>query len=110
MIREGIYNKYWGRQEPDLNGGRAIGWHPLGFPIVGDAAAPHLKGDEADNLPLFNTFHARWFRMWDPEDLATFVRVMDHVYNGVFNVQRRIDVPVPDPPADEPGGGLKVWL
>ncbi len=61
-------------------------------------------------MPRVGTFKARWFKLWEPEELAAFVKVMDHVVNGEFSIKTRLDVPLPDYPSDEPGGSLKVWL
>lgn len=109
MADGGIFSKYWGTQDTDLYGGRVAGRSGDGFPVMG-AAAPHLRQDEFDALPLVSNFHAQWFRMWVPEDLEKYHRVMDHVCNNEFFIKGRYDVAVPDHPADEPGGSLKVWL
>ena len=110
MEGDGLLAKYFGTQDPELYGGPVVGRSLPGFPIVGPYSLPHLTQREMEELQHFNVFHARWFRMWVQEDLETYLKVMDHVYNGEFFVKRRLDVPVPDFPKDEPGGSLKVWL
>jgi hypothetical protein len=109
MAGDTLWAKYGCDQDLDLYGGRIAGRSGDGFPVQG-AGAAFLTQREFDALPLYNEFKARWFKLWDPADLASFLKVMDHVYNGEFFVKRRLDVPVADFPKDEPGGGLKVWL
>lgn len=106
---DAFYSKYYGEQDLDLYGGTVVGRSPSGFPIVG-GGVPHLTQAESEAIPHVSNFHADWFRMWEPADRARFVAIMDHVSNGEFFVKRRLDVPVPDFPRDEPGGSLKVWL
>lgn len=109
-MSSGMLAKYFGQQDEDLYGSRVAGHSIEGFPILGPYGTSHLKQHEMENLSLYNTFKAEWFRMWIPKEHAQYCKIMDHVSNGEFFIKNRFPVPVPDFPKDEPGGSIKIWL
>lgn len=100
---EGLRSKYFGAdgvRDADLYGQEIAGFVD-GIPVRGRGALL-----TRDNLTTSCDFRARWFRTWDADDVAAYLRVQDHIANGDFIVRSRTEVPATHD--GEPS--LKIWL
>ena len=67
-----------------------------GFPVRGVNGPVALKQHETENIPIAMDYHARRFRLWNPEEAADFNSVMDHIVNGLYMQHKRFDNYVPE--------------
>lgn len=74
-----------------------------GFPLRG-TAAPNLKQDEYENLPLRFDFDCDWFDIDDVEARKRYKVIMDRIASGLYYLWKRHDLP------DPTTGKLRIWL
>jgi hypothetical protein len=101
--------KFQGQGDDGFHGSQIFGRSGEGRPILGQHPG-NLTQREYEDLQPVATYHMKWFRLWEPAEVAEMRLVLDHIANYDGAVRNRIDVSTPDYPADEPGGSMKVWL